>query len=39
MRLIPRFGDVVVVNDDTERAVEIEIEIEVGVGAEFRLRV
>ena len=37
MRLIPRFGDVVVVNDDTERAVEIEIEV--GVGAEFRLRV
>ena len=27
MRLIPRFGDVVVVNDDTERAVEIEIEV------------
>ena len=37
MRLIPRFGDVVVVNDDTERAVEIEIEV--GVGAELRLRV
>lgn len=39
MRLIPRFGDVVVVNDDTERAVEIEIEIEVGVGAGLRLTV
>ena len=29
----------VVVNDDTERAVEIEIEIEVGVEAGLRLRV
>lgn len=37
MRLIPRFGDVVVVNDDTERAVEIEIEV--GVEAGLRLRV
>ena len=26
MILIPRFGDVVVVHDDTERAVEIELE-------------
>ena len=37
MRLIPRFGDVVVVNDDAERAVEVEIGV--GVEAGLRLRV